>query len=83
MRWLHEHCSNLKQGPKAVGWLIDEVATLRRRTLRPQALRDGAYSAWTFALLAAHQMKCSVNPVDQHLYADNGKNQTHDAGNDV
>ena len=55
-RWLHAHCSNLKQDPKAVEQLIAEAATLSRRTSLSRALRDGAYSAWTYLNNHRHQM---------------------------
>lgn len=55
-RWQHEHCSNLKQDPKAVDRLIDEAATLSRRTSLSKALRAGAYSAWTYLSNHRHQM---------------------------
>ena len=55
-RWQHQHCSNLKHDPKAVDVLIEEAATLSRRTALSQALRDGAYSAWTYLNNHRHQM---------------------------
>jgi hypothetical protein len=55
-RWQHEHCSNLKHDPKAVERLIAEAATLARRTSLSRALRDGAYSAWTYLNNHRHQM---------------------------
>ena len=54
-RWQHEHCSNLKHDPKAVERLIEEAATLSRRTSLSRALRDGAYSAWTYLNNHRHQ----------------------------
>ena len=55
-RWLHQQCSDLKQDPNAVDRLIEEAATLSRRTALSQALRDGAYSAWTYFNNHRHQM---------------------------
>jgi hypothetical protein len=55
-RWQHEHCRNLKHDPKAVDRLIDEAATLSRRASLSKALRDGAYSAWTYLNNHRHQM---------------------------
>lgn len=55
-RWQHEHCSNLKHDPKAVARLINEAAILSRRTSLSRALRDGAYSAWTYLNNHRHQM---------------------------
>lgn len=54
--WQHAHCSNLKHDPKAVASLIEEAATLSRRTSLSRALRDGAYSAWTYLNNHRHQM---------------------------
>ena len=55
-RWRHQQCSDLKQDPNAVDRLIAEAATLSRRTALSQALRDGAYSAWTYFNNHRHQM---------------------------
>jgi len=55
-RWRHQQCSDLKQDPNAVNRLIEEAATLSRRTSVSQALRDGAYSAWTYFNNHRHQM---------------------------
>jgi hypothetical protein len=55
-RWQHQHCSDLKRDPKAVDVLIEQAATLSRRTSLSKALRDGAYSAWTYLSNHRHQM---------------------------
>ena len=54
-RWHHQQCSELKQDPTAADRLIAEAATLSRRTSLSQALRDGAYSAWTYFNNHRHQ----------------------------
>jgi len=46
----------LKDDPNAVNRLIEEAATLSRRTSLSQALRDNAYSAWTYFNNHRHQM---------------------------
>jgi hypothetical protein len=55
-RWQHQHCSDLKRDPKAVDVLIEQAATLARRTSLSKALRDGAYSAWTYLSNHHHHM---------------------------
>jgi len=55
-RWQHQQCSVLKHDPKAVERLIEEAATLSRRTSLSQALRDDAYSTWTYLNNHRHQM---------------------------
>ena len=55
-RWQHQQCSDLKRDPKAVDVLIEQAATLSRRTSLSKALRDGAYSAWTYLSNHRHQM---------------------------
>ena len=55
-RWQHQHCSALKRDPNAVDALIAAAATLSRRTSLSKALRDGAYSAWTYLGNHRHQM---------------------------
>jgi len=55
-RWQHQHCSDLKRDPRAVDVLIEQAATLSRRTSLSKALRDGAYSAWTYLSNHRHQM---------------------------
>ena len=55
-RWQHQQCSDLKRDPKAVDVLIEQAATLSRRTSLSKALRDGAYSAWTYLSNHHHHM---------------------------
>ena len=55
-RWQHQQCSDLKRDPKAVDALIEQAATLSRRTSLSKALRDGAYSAWTYLSNHHHHM---------------------------
>ena len=55
-RWQHQQCSDLKRDPKAVDALIAHAATLARRTSLSKALRDGAYSAWTYLSNHHHHM---------------------------
>jgi hypothetical protein len=55
-RWQHQQCSELKEDPKAPDRLIAEAATLSQRTSLSQALRDGAYSTWTYLNNHRHQM---------------------------
>jgi len=55
-RWQHQQCTELKQDPTAADRLIAEAATLSRRTSLSQALRDGAYSTWTYFNNHRHQM---------------------------
>ncbi|MGA8183907.1 MAG: ISKra4 family transposase [Terriglobia bacterium] len=54
--WRHQQCRDLKQDPNAVDRLIAEAATLSRRASLSQALRDGAYRAWTYFNNHRHQM---------------------------
>ncbi len=54
--WRHQQCTELKHDPTAVDRLIEEAARLSRRTTLSQALRDGAYSAWTYFTNHRHQM---------------------------
>jgi len=55
-RWRHQQCTELKHDPTAADRLIEEAATLSRRTSLSQTLRDGAYSAWTYFNNHRHQM---------------------------